>query len=129
MAVCTAEVTVAGETTSGAWRQTGTTGPNGDFEVPLPFATRGLIRVLAAKAGSAPKRRSTAVTSRRSSRRCPAGAGAGFRSTAPGISRHARRLPGESARPPLALRNHVPAHWEMEGFVAESGRACTAAAL
>ena len=124
VAVHTAEVTVAGETPSGAWRQTSTTGPNGDFEVPLPFATRGLIRVLAAEGGQ--RAEATFDSSDISTQLTPLPVRVGSRLSLDGAWEFAADPPGDFPANQAGLAwhpIHVPAHWEMEGFVAESGRA------
>ena len=47
LAVRNADVTVSGHSPHGPWKETAKTGKQGDFEVPLPFASDGPIEVSA----------------------------------------------------------------------------------
>jgi beta-galactosidase len=124
-AVRDAEVTISGSTPRGPWEERAKTGEQGDFEVPLPFAARGSIHVSLAKgdlraaADFESRDISTQLTPKSKESR-----------------ENRLSLCGEwefAADPPKGFPADqkglkwnpikVPAHWEMEGFAAESGRA------
>ncbi|HTQ09280.1 MAG TPA: discoidin domain-containing protein, partial [Fimbriimonadaceae bacterium] len=124
-AVRDAEVTVTGKTPTRPWKESAKTGRLGDFEVPLPFATIGPIEVNVAKDELVAEQ---TIDSRDVSTQLTP------------ESKEARKdklsLCGKwdfAADPPAGFPTvttgmkwtsiNVPAHWEMEGQAAESGRA------
>ncbi len=124
VAVIEADVTVTGTTPNGPWKETARTGRNGDFEVPLPFAAAGPIAVAMVKGDLAERKVfesrdiSTCLTPRTEE-------GEKDRLSLDGTWEFAADPPSEFPRGQEGLRwspIHVPAHWEMEGRVAESGR-------
>lgn len=125
VAVRDAEVVVAGSTPNGPWAETAKTGEQGDFEVPLPFAATGQIEVSVTKGDL--KARELFESRDISTQLTPKSAE---------IKKNRLSLCGTwdfAADPPKNFPADqsglkwspikVPAHWEMEGFIAESGRA------
>jgi hypothetical protein len=125
VAVRDGDVTVSGTTPTGPWKETIKTGKQGDFEVPLPFATTGPIQVSLAKGNLQAKK--TFDSQDISTQLTPKSAE---------IKRDRQSLCGTwefAADPPKDFPANqsglkwspinVPAHWEMEGFIVESGRA------
>jgi beta-galactosidase len=125
LAVSHADVKVSGKTPSGPWQETIKTGEQGDFEFPLPFAVNGPIDVSVAKADL--KAKEVFDSRNISIQMTPRSAE---------TLRERVSLCGTwefAADPPKGFPANrsglkwspiqVPAHWEMEGFTAESGRA------
>lgn len=125
VAVREADVTITGTTPAGPWKETAKTGKQGEFEVPLPFAATGPIQISLAKGDLTAKQEfdsrdiSTQLTPKSAE-----------------IQKDRLSLCGSwqfAADPPKNFPADqsglkwssikVPAHWEMEGFTAESGRA------
>ncbi|MCC7086508.1 MAG: discoidin domain-containing protein [Pirellulales bacterium] len=125
IAVRNADVTVTGKTPAGPWKETAKTGPNGDFEVPLPFAATGPIKVAVAKNDAKSEQEfdsgdvSTRLTPRtRDHRKNRVSLGGTWDfAVDPPQDFPANRQ--QIAWSPIK----VPAHWAMEGFTAESGKA------
>ena len=125
VAVRDADVTVAGRTPAGPWRESTKTGKQGDFEVPLPFASDGPIEASAVTGDVRAK--ATFDSGDISTQLTPKSAE---------IKSNRLSLCGTwdfAVDPPKSFPADqsglkwspikVPAHWEMEGFAAESGRA------
>ena len=126
VAVSDADVTVTGSTPNGPWKETAKTGKQGDFEVPLPFAANGPIEVSVAKGDLQAE-----ADFRQPGHLHPTDAASPTE-----IKKNRLSLCGTwefAADPPKDFPANqsglkwspikVPAHWEMEGFAAESGRA------
>ena len=125
VAVRDADVTVTGSTPNGPWKETAKTGKQGDFEVPLPFAANGPIEVSVAKGDLQAKEVfdsrdiSTQLTPKSEEIKKN-------RLSLCGTWEFAADPPKDFPADQSGLKWNpikVPAHWEMEGFTAESGRA------
>jgi hypothetical protein len=125
VAIQEAAVSVTGTTPNGSWQESGKTGANGEFEVPLPFATTGQIQVAVSK--SEVQSKSSFDSQDIATQLTPPLARA---------QKYRLSLEGQwqfTVDPPKGFPAgseglnwtpiRVPAHWEMEGFSAESGRA------
>ncbi len=125
VAVRDADVTVTGTTPNGPWKETAKTGQQGDFEAPLPFAASGPIQVslvkgdLTAKAEIDSRDISTQLTPKSAEIRQD-------RISLCGTWEFAADPPKDFPANQSGMKwspIKVPAHWEMEGFTADSGRA------
>jgi beta-galactosidase len=125
VAVRYADVTVTGTSPNGPWKETAKTGKQGDFEVPLPFAVDGPIQVSLAKGDLQAKQTfdsrdiSTQLTPKSAEIKKD-------RLSLCGTWEFAVDPPKDFPVNQSGLKWNpikVPAHWEMEGFAAESGRA------
>ena len=119
-----AEVTVSGRNPSGPWRHTAQSGENGLWQVDLPLGTQGAVEVAAVSAsGTGHARVDAADVAKRLTPRPKAGS---RRISLDGKWDFAIDPP---ATFPSGAANinwasiDTPSHWEMKGFVAESGRA------
>ncbi len=123
--ISNAEVTVTGKTPGGSWKETAKTGPNGDFEVPFPFGTTGQIEVAVARDDYRAEREfesggiSTRLTPFSVESRKHKVSLQGTWDFAVDPPQDFPANPGGLAWSPIK----VPAHWAMEGFTAESGKA------
>lgn len=122
-----AEVNVSGSSPVGPWRHTARSDSNGIWQVDLPLGTDGQIAV---NASIADAKGATSVDARDISRRLtPRPSAASQRISLDGSWRFAIDPPesfptGSSTL--LWKTIDTPSHWEMQGFVAESGRAAYA---
>jgi hypothetical protein len=119
-----AQVTVTGRTPNGEWRETTATDGLGSFEVPLPFATEGEINVVAVK-GAVVKEQSFDSRAISTQLRPRSDATAVDQLSLCGTWEFAADPPAgypANGRPQEWSKIKVPAHWEMEGFSAETGR-------
>jgi beta-galactosidase len=124
-AVRDAEVTVSGTVPSGAWQHSAVTGRQGDFEVPLPFMASGPLRVEVKSGENRVEQAfdsrdvSTQLTPRcADSRDQPLSLDGDWQIAADPPKGFPADRSGMKWQP-----IKTPAHWEMEGLVAESGRA------
>ncbi|MFI5385462.1 MAG: glycoside hydrolase family 2 TIM barrel-domain containing protein, partial [Fimbriimonadales bacterium] len=123
--IADAEIKARGTSHSGSWTRSGRTGPNGFFRVDLPFGTTGSITLEAAKGDKRATRQadvadvSWALTPRPPSNRF----------SLDGTWEWAADPDSGDRKASIAATGldwkkvKVPAHWEMEGLVAESGHA------
>ncbi len=119
-----AEVTVTGATPKGPWTETAKTGINGDFEVPLAFGTIGPVHISVAKGGQRSVQTfdsrdiSTQLTPdiKSPGKDCFSLDGTWEFAVDP-----PKDFPADQSGMGWKAIT-VPAHWEMEGFTAESGR-------
>jgi hypothetical protein len=125
VAVRDADVTIAGATPNGPWKETAKTGKLGEFEAPLPFALSGPIEVslgkgdLTAKATFDSRDISAQLTPKSAEIKQD-------RISLCGTWDFAVDPPKDFPANQAGMKwspIKVPAHWEMEGYVAESGRA------
>jgi hypothetical protein len=125
VAIPDASVTVTGATPNSPWKESSRTGQNGEFEVALPFAATGIIEVAVDKHDLHVRDQfdcrdiSTQLTPQPEGRQKS-------RLSLDGTWDFATDPPKEFPLDQSGLKwspIQVPAHWEMQGFVAESGRA------
>lgn len=117
-----AEIEVSGSTPAGGFRQSVKSGDNGLFQADLPFCATGKIAITAKAEGQSRKLevQSGDVAKRLTPR--PTGSRIAMDGTWDFAVDPPESFPADSSD--LAWRKiKTPAHWEMEGFVAESGRA------
>ncbi len=125
LAVRDADITVTGNAPVGPWKETTKTGRQGDFEVPFPFATSGPIGVSVAKGDLKVKEIfdsgdiSTQLTPKSEEIKKDGISLCGTWEFAVDPPKDFPANQGGMTWNPIK----VPAHWEMEGFAAETGRA------
>jgi hypothetical protein len=125
VAVRDADVSVSGTAPIGPWKESVKTGRQGDFEVPLPFAANGPIEVSVAKGDLKAKKildsRDISIQLTPKSEEIKKD-----RLSLCGTWEFAVDPPKDFPADQSGLKWNsvkVPAHWEMEGFAAETGRA------
>jgi hypothetical protein len=119
-----AEVTVSGRNPAGTWQRTARSGDNGLWQVDLPLGTEGPLEIEALSSGG--KGHARADSGEIAKRLTPR----------PKVGTHRISLDGQwnfAVDPPPDFPSDssgihwagidTPSHWEMKGFVAESGRA------
>lgn len=121
--IASASVDVSGQTPGGPWQRSATTDGNGYFSVDMPPASVGAIKVVAAK--SETKAYLTVDSGDIAKRLTPRPAeGHNNRVSLEGKWDFAPDPPKDFLTTTAGLRwspTTVPSHWEMEGFVCDSG--------
>lgn len=119
-----AEVNVSGSNPLGSWRRSARSDSNGIWQVDLPLGTDGQIVV---NASTSDAKGNTSIDARDISKRLtPRPSASSQRISLDGRWRFAIDPPESFPTGSSSLQwktIDTPSHWEMEGFVAESGRA------
>lgn len=119
-----AQVNVSASSPTGSWRHTAQTDTNGTWQVDLPLGTNGQIKIAASTADA---EGSASVDARDISKRLtPRPSATSQRISLDGSWDFATDPPESFPTGASTLKWSTittPSHWEMQGFVAESGRA------